>query len=266
MTVMAEGGAGGEGAALVGATGFVGSTLLRQRAFAHRYRSVDIDGIRGREFELLVCAGAPAQKWLANREPAADRASLERLMAALEGVRARQCVLVSTVDVFASPLGVDERTPVVTDGLHAYGRHRHLLEQFVCERFPQALVVRLPGLVGPGLRKNVIYDLHNHNNLAQVDSRGVFQFYPMVNLWWDVQAALARGLTLLHLTAAPLAVAEVAAEGFGRAFDNALAGTAARYDFRTIHAEGGYQYSRAGSLQAIRAYAQSEPRADGSRP
>jgi hypothetical protein len=253
---------------LVGATGFVGTTLLRQRPFAQCYRSTDIDTIRGREFELLVCAGAPAQKWLANREPDADRASIGRLMDALGTVRARRCVLVSTVDVFAQPAGadgggVDERTPVVTDGLHAYGTHRFELEEFVRERFPGALVARLPGLVGPGLRKNVVYDLHNGNNLAQVDSRGVFQFYPMVNLWWDLQAALSQGRSLLHLTAAPLAVSEVAAEGFGIAFTNVLTGAAARYDFRSVHAAGGYQYGRAASLQAIRAYAQSEPRADG---
>ncbi len=259
----------GDEDALVGATGFVGTTLLRQRPFANRYRSTDIDAIRSREFELLVVAGAPAPKRLANRDPEADRASIGRLIDALSAVRARRCVLVSTVDVFMHPAGadghgVDEGSPVHTEGLHAYGAHRFQLEQFVRAHFPAALIVRLPGLVGPGLRKNVIYDLHNDNNLAQVDSRAVFQFYPMVNLWWDLRDGLAHARGLLHLTAAPLSVAALAQDAFGRAFTNLLPGTPARYDFRSAHAPGGYQYDQDASLQAIRAYAQSEPRSTGA--
>ena len=247
--------------ALIGATGYVGGTLLRQRVFAHGYRSTNIEQIRGGSFDLLVCAGAPAQKWLANKEPDQDRASLARLMTALESVRAARVVLVSTVDVFGNPNGVDEDTLVDLQGLHAYGRHRFELEQFVRAHFPTALIVRLPGLVGPGLRKNVIYDLHNDNNLAQVDSRACFQFYPMVNLWYDVQAALESDVRLLHLTAAPIDVASVAREGFSRPFENVLARPPARYDLRSKHAGSGYQYDRAASLLAIRAYAQSEPHA-----
>ena len=246
--------------ALIGATGFVGSTLLRQRAFAAHYNSRNIDAIQGQAHELLVCAGAPAQKWLANREPEQDRAGLARLMHALAHVAARRFVLISTVDVFAHPVAVDEATPITTPGLHAYGRHRYELEQFVRGRFPDALIVRLPGLVGPGLRKNVIFDLHNANNLAQVDGRAVFQFYPMVNLWADLEAALAQSLTLLHLTAAPIDVATLAHDGFGVSMSNVLPAEPPRYDFRSLHAQNHYQYDRAATLLAVRAYAQSEPR------
>jgi nucleoside-diphosphate-sugar epimerase len=250
--------------ALIGSTGFVGTTLRRQASFSDHYRSTDIAQIEGREFDLVACAGAPAQKWLANREPERDRASIEGLMSHLGHVRCRRFVLVSTVDVFLAPRAVDEDTPVEEAGLHPYGLHRRLLEKFVTQRFPDSLVVRLPGLVGPGLRKNVIFDLHNDNNLQQVDSRGVFQFYPMVNLWYDIALALRAGLRLVHLTAEPVSVEEVAREGFGRAFRQELANAPAVYDLRTRHAalfggHGGYQYSRRETLQAVRAYAQSEP-------
>jgi hypothetical protein len=121
----------------------------------------------------------------------------------------------------------------------------------------------LPGLVGPGLRKNVIFDFLNNNNLDAIDSRGVFQFYPMVNLWYDIQTALQARLALVHLTAEPISVAEVARAGFGRAFEHSLPNPPARYDFQSKHAalfggSGAYQYSKRETLQAIRAYAQSE--------
>jgi len=110
----------------------------------------------------------------------------------------------------------------------------------------------------------VIFDFLNDNNLQAIDSRGVFQFYPMVNLWYDIQTALNAGLKLVHLTAEPISVADVSQRGFGRPFTNALATPAATYDMQTKYAHvfgaaGRYQYSARETLQAVRAYAQSEP-------
>lgn len=252
------------GTALIGHTGFVGSLLRKQAMFDAGFNSHNIDEARDRRFDTVVCAAAPAQKWIANREPEADRRNIAALIGVLDSLQCRQFVLISTVDVFRQPLGVDEASPVDEEGLHAYGLHRRMLETFVARRFAQHLVVRLPGLVGPGLRKNAIYDLHHHNNLHAIDSRGVFQFYPMVNLWADIQAAQAAGLKLVHLTAEPVSLAEVARQGFNRRFDHTLEAPPARYDMRTRHAQalgghGAYTYSARESLQAVRAYAQSEP-------
>jgi nucleoside-diphosphate-sugar epimerase len=255
--------------ALIGASGFVGSTLLRQARFDALYRSTNIAEIDGHGFDTVVCAAAPAQKWIANREPEADRRNIDTLIGHLDTLQCRRFVLVSTVDVFGVPVSVDEDSPVDETGLHAYGLHRRLLERYCAQRFQQCLIVRLPGLVGPGLRKNVLFDLLNDNNLQAIDARGVFQFYPMVNLWTDLRRALDAGLPLVHLAGEPLGVADVAREAFGRDFDNQLASQPARYDLRSRHAalfggqgggQGPYAYSRRETLLAIRAYAQSEPR------
>lgn len=250
--------------ALIGFSGFVGSTLLKQAPFESLYRSTNISDIEGQSFDIVVCAGAPAQKWIANREPEADRQKIDGLIAHLKTVNCKTFVLISTVDVFKSPIGIDEDTSVDESGLHVYGLHRRLLEKFVESHFANHLIVRLPGLVGPGLRKNVIFDFLNDNNLHAIESRGVFQFYPMVNLWYDIQTALNAGLNLVHLTAEPISVADVSKKGFGKSFDHALANTPATYDMRTRHAHifdapGHYQYSSRETIQAIRVYAQSEP-------
>ncbi|NVZ72981.1 NAD(P)-dependent oxidoreductase [Pseudomonas costantinii] len=249
--------------ALIGFSGYVGNTLLKQASFDALYRSTNIQDIEGQQFDVVVCAGAPAQKWIANREPEDDRKKIEALIAHLRTIKCKTFILISTVDVFKSPIEVDESTPVDESGLHAYGLHRRLLEKFVEDHFLNHLVVRLPGLVGPGLRKNVIFDFLHDNNLHAIESRGVFQFYPMVNLWYDIQTALKADLRLIHLTAAPISVAEVALEGFGKAFTQALANPPARYDMQTCHAgifgaNGRHQYSKRETIQAIRAYAQSE--------
>lgn len=228
-------------------------------------RSFNISDIDEKRFNTIVCTAAPAQKWLANREPLADRQNVDSLIAHLKTVTCQTFILISTVDVFKTPIGVDEDTFVDEEGLHAYGLHRRLLEKFVQRHFDNHLIIRLPGLVGPGLRKNVIFDFLNDNNLQAIDSRGVFQFYPMVNLWWDIQTALRARLKLVHLTAEPISVAEVSARGFGKSFDQPGVNAPARYDLRTRHAAifgatGQYQYSQRETIQAVRAYAQSEPR------
>ena len=255
--------------ALIGCSGFVGTTLLKQRAFERLYRSTSIMDIDGRDFQTVVCAGAPAQKWMANSDPEADRRTIASLIGHLEAMTCEAFVLISTVDVFKSPIDVDEHSPVDESGLHAYGLHRRQLEKLVEQRFENHLIVRLPGLVGPGLRKNIIFDLLNDNNLQSIDSRGRFQFYPMVNLWYDVQTALDAGLKLVHLTAEPISVGEVSQQGFGRRFDHVLAHKPATYDIRTRYAtvfgaKGVYQYNRRDTIQAVRAYAQTEPRAAGA--
>lgn len=250
---------------LIGHTGFVGTTLKKQHHFDSFFRSTDIQEIANQDYEMLVCAGAPAKKWLANQQPDKDRASIAKLINALSSARCKRFILISTVDVFLDPSGVDEVSPVETVGLHPYGLHRRELEQFVEQQFPSALIVRLPGLVGPGLRKNIIYDIHNQNELPKVDSRGVFQFYPMVNLWADLQQLMGLGLNLVHLTAEPISVSEVSEDGFGHPFENHVQDRPLSYDFQTAYAAqlggtGRYTYSKRETLQAVRAYAQTEPK------
>jgi nucleoside-diphosphate-sugar epimerase len=221
--------------ALVGHSGFVGGTLLRQASFDAIYRSTDIAEIDGRSFDLVVCAGAPAAKWKANREPDADRANLEGLMAHLATVRARRLLLISTVDVYPVPVGVDEASPIDAGAGSAYGRHRLRLERFCGERF-DATIVRLPALFGAGLKKNAIYDLLHDNCLDQLQPASSFQFYDLAGLWRDLERVLAAGPRLVNFATAPLVLGEIAARAFGRELPPRPDLPVVRYDFRTRHA------------------------------
>jgi nucleoside-diphosphate-sugar epimerase len=185
------------------------------------------------QFDLIVCAGAPAAKWKANQDPQADRACIGRLMAALERVKTLRFVLVSTVDVFGQADGVDEECPPT--GATPYGRHRLELEQFVRESF-HALVLRLPALFGPGLKKNAIYDLLNNNQIEKIDSRSVFQLYNLRRLWRDIRIAAGARLPLVHLATEPVSMAEVARYVFGTEWVNHLSGSPPTYDLRTRYA------------------------------
>src|SRR5262245_360131 len=157
--------------ALIGSTGFVGGNLLRQAHFDGLYHSRNVADLRGRAYDTVVCAGARAEKWKANQDPDADRRGLQSLFDAIDAVTASRFVLISTVDVYPSPVGVDEDSPIDPAAASAYGRHRYELEEFVRARFREHLVVRLPGLFGPGLKKNVIFDLLHDNQVEKIHPR-----------------------------------------------------------------------------------------------
>lgn len=144
---------------LVGNTGFVGGNLAASHTFDGACHSTDIGGAFGARPELLVYAGLPAAKYLANTDPAGDLAVVEQAFWQIGQIAPRRLVLISTVDVYSAPQGVDEDTPADEENPAAYGRNRAKLERMVRTAYPDALIVRLPGLFGKGLKKNFLYDM-----------------------------------------------------------------------------------------------------------
>lgn len=147
--------------AIVGYTGFVGSNLYDTGKFELAYNSKNICQAYGTAPDLLVYAGLRAEKYLANHEPEKDRESIAQAEENIRRIQPNKLVLISTIDIFNIPRGVDETSEIKTENLHAYGLHRYELERWVRENYPDALIVRLPGLFGKNLKKNFIYDYIN---------------------------------------------------------------------------------------------------------
>ena len=146
---------------LVGYTGFVGSNLYEKGQFDAVFNSQNIEEAYGTNPGLLIYAGLRAEKYLANQAPEKD---MELILQAEENIRRiapEKLVLISTIDVFENPQDVDETTRIKTENLHPYGYNRYQLECWVREHFPEALIVRLPGLFGKNIKKNLIYDFIN---------------------------------------------------------------------------------------------------------
>ena len=244
--------------ALVGSTGFVGSNLQRQTHFDDLFHSTDIAEIHGRSYDLLVLSAAPAEKWRANKEPEKDLANISSLMAHIAQVSADHVVLISTVDVFGAPDRVTEDSRVDPAAATAYGRHRYQLEEFVRAKF-DTTCVRLPGLFGEGLKKNIIYDFIHGNALGAINPQSEFQFYGLGRLWRDIEIARRHELELAHLATEPVSVSAIAREAFGMKFENPGAPAPVRYDMHTKHAAlfggaGPYVMSRSEVLAEIAAF------------
>lgn len=249
--------------AIVGHTGFVGSNLCQQTAFGSCFNSSNIQAIEGQSFDTLVFSGAPANKWLANKEPEKDLHNLQQTMALLKTVQARQLILISTVDVIPPSATPQDETADCAAANHAYGTHRLALEHFMRTQFPQTLVVRLPGLFGPGLKKNVIYDLMNDNMLGAINPASSFQYYDITHLWADITVALAHRLDLVHLFTQPVATREILQRYFPSKAVGLNPAPPAHYDHRTRHAalyggSGGWMASADAVLSRLGVYLKTQ--------
>lgn len=257
--------------AIIGHTGFVGSNLIRQKKFDYFFNTQNIEAIQGQRFELVVCAGMPGAKWLANKEPDKDKYNLERVINCLKQISAEKIVLISTVDVYHNPVGVDEKTEINLLNLHPYGKHRRQLEIFIQDNFA-SLIVRLPGLFGEGLKKNVIYDFLHNNLVDKIHCGSIFQFYYLEDLWGDLEIALANNLNVVNFATEPLKVSELTKEVFDMEFTNKPDINVPRYDMRTLHdqkwtgSQLGYIYSKHQIIKKMRKFIEFYKIADKIRP
>lgn len=147
--------------ALVGYTGFVGSNIYAAGRFDAVYNSKNIAEAYGTNPELLIYAGLRAEKYLANNAPEKDFELITQAEENIAKINPKKLVLISTIDVFKVPKDVDENSAIDTVNLHAYGLNRYRLELWVREKYPDALIIRLPGLYGRNIKKNFIYDYIN---------------------------------------------------------------------------------------------------------
>jgi nucleoside-diphosphate-sugar epimerase len=243
--------------ALIGHTGFIGQNLVRQWPFDALFNSSNIDDVRGGDFDEIVCAAPAAEKWKANKDPESDARSIARLETALQETKSRRFILISTVDVYPNPREVDERTEIDESG-QPYGRHRLGLERFVRERFAGAIVLRLPALFGPALKKNALFDLLHDNQVERIDGRGVFQFYHIGNLRQDIERCIAADIRLLNVATEPIPIADIARDLFRRELSDG-SGEPPRYDVRTIHAAPrNYLYDRAEVLAQMKQFIEAQ--------
>lgn len=250
--------------ALIGHTGFVGRHLARQRAWDALFDRQNIDAIRGRRFELLVCAGLPSNRWRANGNPGGDRSNMLSLAGALAEVDADRVVLVSTVAVYPVPLGVDESTPIEAGHRQAFGEHRLEFERRIAARFPACHVLRLPTAFGADMRRNVLDDMIRRRDLDAVDPRGLHQWYPIDRLADDLDRAVSLHLPVVNLVSEPLETARLHRGYFDDLRIGGRPGAPERGDVHTRHgrAFGGddrYLMSADEAFNRIGAWLRSQP-------
>lgn len=288
---------------LVGHTGLVGSNLALSFHFDHSYNSKNIEDAYGTSPDILVYAGIPGTKYLANKSPQSDWTVIEKAMENITKIMPQKLILISTIDTYHRPDGQTEDSTPFPQRDFAYGYHRRQLEIWVQHNIKNHLIVRLPGVYGENLKKNFIYDLiepipqalseatffnlshqdkrmrlfyglgkdgfyhpteelirNRHEALTMfemlsfsslkfTDSRGVFQYYNLNQLWQHINIALNNGIKLLHIATEPFTTSELHTYLTGKTYCNELDGLVPFYNFKTKYDElfdgkNGYIFSK----------------------
>lgn len=220
--------------ALIGYTGFVGSNLARQIPNFDGYNSQNIKNIQGKKYNLIISAGAKADRNEANNNPRSDWSGIKKLLNSLSKVATKHFILISTIDVYPNRVNVDEDTPIkLGDLTEPYGKNRFKMELFIKRQFPKVTIVRCPNLYGDNLKKNFLYDLIHSIGLEYRHKDSLLQFYSLKNLWKDIQKAVEQNIDLINLAAEPILAYDIALYTLGMNFQNTTKQPPLFFDFRT---------------------------------
>lgn len=250
--------------ALIGYTGFVGSNIDDQYKFTDRYNSKNITKIKNQKYDLVVSAGVPGTKWIANKYPEKDLKNIKKFVNSIKTVKTKKFILISTEDVYEKPCLVDEQSPIDSEKVQHYGKNRFFLEKKLYELFKDHLIViRLPGLIGKNLKKNFIYDFIHRRKYYLSNSESMVQVYDLKNIWKDIEIAIKHSFPVINFATEPIKVSEIIKYAFGLNFVNKDKKCVVNYDVSSIHAPyyGGkknYLYDKQQILKSIKEFVFSE--------
>lgn len=242
---------------LVGSSGLVGKTLCESIKFNQTFNTQNIY-----EFSSTVKNGSelylsclPAAKWLVNQDLPKDINNINNLIKILSTKRYSRVVLISTIDVYnQSPLGsTEDYMPNI--GNLSYGNNRYLFEMFVRSflKTDDLKIFRLPALFNKHIKKNILFDLLNNNNVQNINPNSSYQWYNLDNLVDDVQenCFLLHKETVFNLFPEPVETSEILS-----LFNVKLQSSSSRvdYNYKTKYSSSGYIKDKQTSLKEIQEF------------
>jgi nucleoside-diphosphate-sugar epimerase len=223
---------------ILGARGFIGSQLITQLGDrAHGFTRDNIDLLAKSESQNLIVAAAPAAKWIANQKPEEDLENINHLLNSIKTFSGERCILISTIDVFPQGYSFDEQTPLLDWIPEGYGRNRAFLENEIRRLFENSLILRLPGMFGPGLKKNLIYDLMNNKGSPTAHPETTYQFFDVRELAGHILLAIQQSLTIVNLATEPISSKSIFEDIFQKDFWSSFEDKVINYDMLTRHSK-----------------------------
>jgi nucleoside-diphosphate-sugar epimerase len=168
---------------VLGGRGLVGSAFVRycQRT-GREFDIIELDNYErfiGRPCRILVNANGNSRKPLAKQAPVEDfDASVRSVRSSLVHYPCDLYVHLSSCDVYpdcSSPESTREDQALDPAAQSPYGFHKYLAEQCVRHAARRWLIFRFGGFVGPGLRKNAVFDIL-HGGPLWLDPASQLQF------------------------------------------------------------------------------------------
>jgi nucleoside-diphosphate-sugar epimerase len=152
---------------ILGGEGYVGSAyprLFQTLGLPHQVITrANYESFVGRSCDVFINANGNSKKFLSDRDPKWDfDASVRSVVASLEDFKTSAYIMLSSGDVYpeqTSPEVSREEMTIDATRQSRYGLHKHVAEHMVRSLRPNHIVMRMGGFVGPGMKKNAIFDI-----------------------------------------------------------------------------------------------------------
>jgi nucleoside-diphosphate-sugar epimerase len=244
---------------LIGSTGLVGTTLKETIKFDYEFNSKNLNNFLDNDYKdaELYLSCLPATKWLVNQNIPNDLNNINNIINIISQKSYKKVIIISTIDVYCdSPLLSDESyKPNV--GKLSYGTNRYLFEMLV-ENFvttDDLKIFRLPALFNKHIKKNILFDLINNNNVEQINSNSLFQWYNLDSLSTDIlhYSMDYPNRKVFNLFTEPLETSEII-NLFPNHVDKVKHDKLNTYDYKTNLTESGYISSKEDVLDDIKTF------------
>jgi hypothetical protein len=233
---------------LIGNTGLIGTTLKDNIKFDYEFNSKNIHELLNLDIDLnttdLYLCCLPATKWLVNQDPSKDFDNIMNIIDILSKKEYKNIILYSTIDIYQNaPLYSDESYIPKIDTLN-YGNNRYIFEQLIKKTltYKNLLIIRLPALFGKHIKKNILFDLLNNNQIEKINYNSKYQWYDLDNLVKDTNNCL--GITneflIINLFPEPIETSEIIKLFNLNKSSVDIKSKEIIYDYRVSSTNGGY--------------------------
>lgn len=192
--------------AIIGSRGVIGSLLAEEFKPCATFNSDTINQLSNDSYDTILCSAPSGNRRLALQDPTSDMAQIQSIIQALEQTKFNRIILISSIDT-------------VLYANSPYGFNRLQLENYVLS-FNQAHVIRLCTLIGPTIKKNVLYDLKNWQFVENINQQSQLQWYDLSNLASDIQNVINQDIKSITLVSEPIFNYDIIAKFFPESQNN----------------------------------------------
>lgn len=241
---------------LIGNTGLVGQTLKENINFDFEYNSKSIYDYSPPDGCDLYLSCLPSTKWLINKDTKTDIETVVNIIKSIGNIKYRNIYVISTIDVYEnSPLGSDEEFEPLFKNF-SYGSNRYLFEKMVVKHlnYESVKIFRLPALFSKNIKKNILYDLLNNNNVHMINKNSSYQWYNLNDLTSDINFYEEKypNEVIINLFTEPLDSEEIINLFPNHKEKVTYSDTKIVYDYTTKHSSTGYIKSKEIILNEIK--------------
>ena len=183
---------------VIGAGGFIGGNMVRHAAsqgiqIDEGHRDTSRQTLRETEYDCVFFCAGNSKTFVTNRDPLTClQESVVALYDDLVALTYKKWVFLSSSIVYpqTSPEKV-ESMPIPVHDIPLYGAHKLLAERYVAQFAHNWVVLRPTGFFGPGLKKNLLFDVREKRPDVYVKRASHIDYLP-IEVFCDIALTLAR--------------------------------------------------------------------------